>query len=311
MLKVFRHGRIYRLLPEDAKPAAAPKMLDETPEQLVAHLANPSGWWRDTAQALIVSRGYKSAVPALTKMVAQHASPNALVHALWVLQGLNALPKESILASLKHPNARVRRAAVQLAEPHLLQQDAGVTLTLSAMTEDADAQVTMQIFLAFRAAKQLSPAILDFKRPLPVVAKIIERDKKSKLQRLSDTARQGKLVYESLCIACHGSDGQGVPSTDKLLAPPLTRSMWFTDGGHLPVLARILLKGQTGLIDGVNYGEGVMVPLQNTHSDEELSQVVSYIGEGWHGWSKPAEAREIATVRKSIADREQPWTHEE
>jgi hypothetical protein len=72
-----------------------------------------------------------------------------------------------------------------------------------------------------------------------------------------------------------------------------------------------VLKGQTGPIDGVNYGEGMMVPLQNTHSDEELAQVLSYIGEGWHGWSKPAEAKEIADIRKSIADREQPWTHDE
>ena len=100
-------------------------------------------------------------------------------------------------------------------------------------------------------------------------------------------------------------------STDKLLAPPLTKSMWFADGGHLPALARILLKGQTGPIDGVNYGEGLMTPLQNTHSDEEIAQVLSYIGEQWHGWSKPAEAREIAYIRKTIADREQPWTHDE
>ena len=65
MIKVFRHGRIYRLLP-DGKPAGpAPRMLDETPVQLAAHLASPNGWWRDTAQMLIVSRGDKSAVPAL------------------------------------------------------------------------------------------------------------------------------------------------------------------------------------------------------------------------------------------------------
>jgi len=311
MLKVFRHGRIYRLLPENAKPSAAPKMLDETPEQLVLHLANPSGWWRDTAQALIVSRGDKSALPALTKMAAVHESPNARVHALWALQGLNTLTKESILAALKHPHPRVRRAAVQLAEPHLLQRDADVTLALAAMTDDADAQVTTQVYLAFRAAKQVPPSFVNLTRPLPVVAKIVERDKKSELQRLSDTARKGKLVYESLCIACHGPDGNGVPSTDKLLAPPLTKSMWFADGGHLPALARILLKGQTGPIDGVNYGEGLMMPLQNTHSDEEIAQVLSYMGEEWHGWNKPAEAREIADVRKSIANREQPWTHEE
>lgn len=311
MLKVFRHGRIYRLLPEGAKPAAAPRMLDETPEQLVAHLANPSGWWRDSAQALLVSRGDPSAVPALRKMAAEHESPNARIHALWTLQGLNALAKESILISLKHANARVRRAAAQLAEPYLGQRDAEVSAALTAMTGDPDAQVAIQVFLAFRTARQTPSAFLDSKRPLPLVAKIIERDRKAELQRFSDTGQKGKLVYESLCIACHGPDGRGVPSGDKLLAPPLTQSQWFADGGHLPALARILLKGQTGPIEGVTYGEGLMMALQNTHSDEEIAQVLSYVGEQWHGWSKPAEPRDIAHVRKSIADREQPWTHDE
>lgn len=311
MLKVYRHGRIYRLLPEDAKPTIAPRMLDETPEQLVRHLANPSGWWRDMAQALIVSRGDKSAVPALARMAASHESPNARIHALWALQGLGALTKESVLASLKHAQPRVRRAAVQLAEPHLLQRDAEVSAALASMTEDADGQVAGQVFLAFRAAKQVPVEFASLKRPLPIVSKIIERDQKAELERFSDSGKKGKLVYESLCIACHGTDGQGVAQGDKMLAPSFSKSRWFTDGGHVPVLARILLKGQTGPIDGVTYGEGVMVPLQNTHTDEEIAQVISYIGEKWHGWSRPAEAREIAHVRKSIADREQPWTQEE
>jgi mono/diheme cytochrome c family protein len=186
-----------------------------------------------------------------------------------------------------------------------------VTSALAAMTDDTDAQVATQVFLAYRAAKQLPVSFASLTRPLPLISKIIERDQKSQLQRLSDTARKGKLVYESLCIACHGPDGNGVPSTDKLLAPPLTKSAWFSEGGNLPVLGRIVLKGQTGPIDGVNYGEGMMVALQNTHTDEELAQVLSYIGESWHRWKKPAEAREIADIRQSIAGREAPWTHDE
>jgi mono/diheme cytochrome c family protein len=174
----------------------------------------------------------------------------------------------------------------------------------------------MQVFLAFRAAKpgaaEPMPAVfLDQKRPLPIVAKIIERDQKATQQRLSETGRKGKLVYESLCIACHGPDGRGVITADKLLAPPLAKSTWFADGGHLPALGRILLKGQTGPIDGVTYGEGLMIPLEKTHSDEQIAQVLSYIGELWHGWTRPAEAREIAQVRKSVTDRQQPWTHDE
>lgn len=317
MLKVFRHGRIYRLLPDGAKPAPAPHMLEETPGQLVAHLAHPSGWWRDTAQALIVSRGDKSAVPALVKMAAEHESPDAHIHSLWALQGLDSLPKETILASLKHPNPRVRRAAVQLAEPRLLQRDGETSTTLTALAADVDAQVATQVFLAFRAAAQtgaaqVPPAFLDPKRPLPLIAKIIERDRTDKnLSQLSDTAKSGKLVYETLCIACHGPDGNGVRVNDKLLAPQLTKTAWFANGGNVPILASLMLKGQTGPIDGVTFGEGLMPPVEKSHTDEQIAQVLSYIGERWHGWKTPTAAADIGTVRKEHADRQTPWTHAE
>ncbi len=315
MLKVFRHGRIYRLLPDSAKPAAAPRMLDETPEQLVAHLANASGWWRDTAQALIVSRGDKSAVPALVKMATSHESPNARIHALWALQGLDALLKETLLAALKHTHPRVRRAAVQLAEPRLLQRAAEFSTTLTTLAADPDAQVATQVFLAFRAAAQtgaaqMPPAFLNAN--LPLITKLIERDQSDKsLRTLGDTAKKGRLVYETLCIACHGPDANGVKIDDKLLAPQLTKSAWFSNGGNVPVLARVLLKGQTGPIDGVTYGEGLMPPVENSHTDEQIAQVLSYIGERWHGWKTPPAAGDIARVRQETADRKTPWTHEE
>ena len=40
----------------------------ETPAQLVAHLAHPNGWWRDTAQRLLILKQDKSVVPALQQM---------------------------------------------------------------------------------------------------------------------------------------------------------------------------------------------------------------------------------------------------
>ena len=98
---------------------------------------------------------------------------------------------------------------------------------------------------------------------------------------------------------------------EKLLAPQLTKSAWFANGGNVPVLARVLLKGQIGPIEGVSYGEGLMPSVEKSHTDEQIAQVLSYIGERWHGWKKPAAAAAVGKVRKEIADRQTPWTHEE
>ena len=53
--KIVRKGRIWRLS-YDGMPrrTAAPRMLSETPAQLVRHLNDPNGWWRDTAQQLLI-----------------------------------------------------------------------------------------------------------------------------------------------------------------------------------------------------------------------------------------------------------------
>ncbi|MEK0447901.1 MAG: hypothetical protein RL088_169 [Verrucomicrobiota bacterium] len=311
MVEVVRHGRIYRLVPDGKQPGPQPRMLDETPAQLVAHLAHPNGWWRDSAQKLLVSRGDKSVIPALTAMADSNADVNARIHAMWTLQGLDALPKQTVIAATKHESARVRRAAVQLAESLLVAKDADIAKTLASMLGDADAQVRTQLFLAYRAAGQDAPAELTAIRS-PIINALISKEKADGLQgALTESAKQGRQIYETLCTTCHGPDGKGVKAGDKFLAPAFRDSDWFKNDGNTDILARIVLKGQSGPISGVSYGEGFMLALEAAYNDEQLASVLNFIGERWHAWKKPASAADIARVRKEIAERKTPWTHEE
>ena len=66
----IRKGRIWRVSYDGmARDTTQPRLLDETPAQLVARLAHPNGWWRDTAQQLLVLKQDRSVVPALQQMV--------------------------------------------------------------------------------------------------------------------------------------------------------------------------------------------------------------------------------------------------
>jgi mono/diheme cytochrome c family protein len=312
MVDVVRHGRIWRLVPDSRKPApTTPKMLDETPTQLVAHLSNPDGWWRDTAQMLIVSRGDRSAIPALLEMAAKHADANARIHALWALHGLGALPKELVGVNLGHTTPRVRRAAVQLAESWLAAGDPDIIAKLGAMLGDADAHVRIQLFLAYRAAGLQIPAALTT-TPNPIIAALLGKEQANRHKIvLSESSKQGEKIYESLCSACHGPEGKGVKQGNGLLAPPLNRSGWFRDNGNLGAITRILLKGQTGPIEGKTYGDGVMLPLENTYNDEQLAAVINFIGQRWNEWSVPATAAQVAAARAELAARREPFTSEE
>jgi putative heme-binding domain-containing protein len=315
MVDVVRHGRIYRLVPEGKTVGPKPKMLDETASQWAEHLSHPSGWWRDTAQKLIVSTKATAAIPALSKMALEHENVHARVHSLWSLQGLGALQKDTILANLKHANARVRRAAVQLAEPLLVAKDADVRQALEQMAKDSDAQVVTQLFLAFDAAAKGDSAQMPselLSQPNPIIGALLEKKKADALQSsLSAAAKQGKVIFETLCATCHGMDGRGVKQGVVMLAPDLTKSEMFRRNGDVDLLARVLLKGQTGPIDGVTYGEGMMPPLEQIYNDEQLASVLNFIGERWFDWKKPVESAEIARVRKESEDRKMPWTQSE
>jgi hypothetical protein len=102
-----------------------------------------------------------------------------------------------------------------------------------------------------------------------------------------------------------------VRTPDKILAPSLAKSTWFAAGGDVQALARITLKGLTGPINGQTYGEGLMVPLEATHTDAQIANVLSYIGQRWHAWPAPADPLQITRVRHELADRKQPWSHDE
>ncbi len=54
-----------------------------------------------------------------------------------------------------------------------------------------------------------------------------------------------------------------------------------------------------------------MVPLEKTHSDQQLADVLNYIGERWHNWKKPVDASTVGRARAELKDRTAPWSYEE
>src|SRR5690606_28103948 len=85
------YGRIYRIVHEDHEPGPAPHLSDASVEELVSALSHPNGWWRDTAQRLLIERQAVSAA-ALLRLLARGADDERIrLHALWTLDGLDAV----------------------------------------------------------------------------------------------------------------------------------------------------------------------------------------------------------------------------
>jgi mono/diheme cytochrome c family protein/glucose/arabinose dehydrogenase len=143
------HGRIWRIVPEKATQVAAVKVPAGTAAR-VELLRHPSGWVRDTAQRLLVESGDTAAVPALRQVLKSAGATQALarLHALWTLEGLNALDADTLRTAIKDADPQVRAAGVRLATLDLLPD-------LMALTDEQE--VIVQAHLAIRLGAAASP----------------------------------------------------------------------------------------------------------------------------------------------------------
>eukprot|EP01089_Gocevia_fonbrunei_P011268 TRINITY_DN2445_c0_g2_i3.p1 TRINITY_DN2445_c0_g2~~TRINITY_DN2445_c0_g2_i3.p1 ORF type:complete len:537 (-),score=121.01 TRINITY_DN2445_c0_g2_i3:2546-4156(-) len=128
--KNIGRGRIYRIVHEEMEPSGKPKLLDKSAEELVDYLGHPNGWYRNTAQKLIILKGDMGIVPKLKELARDNESfwtdnfgdrdyPIERIHALWTLEGLGVVDKELILEKLKDADPRVRITAIRLSEEFL------------------------------------------------------------------------------------------------------------------------------------------------------------------------------------------------
>ncbi len=163
-------GRIYRVVPEGAsKPQAPFDLTKETSAQLVLRLESHNGWWRDTAQRLLVERRDPASVPLL-RALALNAKTAALarVHALWTLEGVDGLDRATLLAALHDPDERVCAAAIRLSEPLLAQGDDDLLDAVAKIHAEADAPYSVVLQQALSLGASPSPkavqALLDLGR---------------------------------------------------------------------------------------------------------------------------------------------------
>jgi type 1 glutamine amidotransferase/mono/diheme cytochrome c family protein/glucose/arabinose dehydrogenase len=141
--KNVQMGRIWRIRHEDHRPyRGKPRMLSESTEDLVRHLQNPVGWWRDTAQKLILLRpDREKAIPLLKGVFRFTQSPLPRMHALRTLDGMNALTPEIKREALADRSPVLRRAMVQMIEPKL---PAELDL-LASVEKERDSRVAEQL----------------------------------------------------------------------------------------------------------------------------------------------------------------------
>jgi glucose/arabinose dehydrogenase/mono/diheme cytochrome c family protein/HEAT repeat protein len=167
-------GRLWRVRHVEGKPlAAAPKMQEEDGTALVAHLSHPNGWWRDTAQRLLVERGDQSVAPALKSLIQDGTNELAAIHAIWTLEGLGQLDPATLASALGLRYPRAVAEAVRAAEWLAGTEKAGAVFALLApLSQSPDLHVRRQV--AASLGRFGDPAV-------PVLAALVKDQEKDLL----------------------------------------------------------------------------------------------------------------------------------
>lgn len=167
------HGRIWRIKPTNTplkSTTARPRLSRVSTAELVKYLGHPNGWWRDTAQRLLVERRDQTAIPLLQSSIINPKSeiPLARLHALWTLEGMQALSERSLLLTLRDKQPHIREHAVRLSESFLARNVRGgsprppkfkLPKALVRLANDSDARVLLR--LALTTTYVPSPARLE------------------------------------------------------------------------------------------------------------------------------------------------------
>ena len=331
LAKNIQKGRIYRLTHDTFRPDKQPRMLDESTKELVAHLSHPNGWWRDTAQKLIILRKDRdSVIPALEKLVRTSQNELARMHALWTLEGTGKVSPTLVAFALADPSSLVRMAAVRIAEPLMTSGNKEITQALVNSTHlPKDPEMFLQAINSIRASGTEDETLLSIRETLlanhsdnTVIVGIqklsksnmseAEKKRRDKLlgAKFAKSMDRGKVIYQQLCFSCHGADGKGTPMPGQAghkLAPSFANNPRIT--GEDDSSIRTILHGLSGDLDGKKY-EGLMVAM-GTNSDEWIADATTYIRNSFGNKGGLTSPKKVAKLRAQHKGRSTPWTQAE
>lgn len=111
-------------------------------------------------------------------------------------------------------------------------------------------------------------------------------------QNLSESKKRGEKVYETTCVTCHMTNGEGLSGA----FPPLAKSDYLMSDVERSI--KNILEGVNGEIsvNGTTY-YGAMVPYDSL-TNQEIADVLNYVRNSWGNQGELIKPEAVAKLRK-------------
>jgi putative membrane-bound dehydrogenase-like protein len=221
------HGRIYRAVWKDGPRSPIRSLSRSKPSEIVAALDSGNQFWSLTAQRLIVDNKLSETTPALRKRVRSATGGKGAIHALWSLEGIGALDKDTHQAALLSKDAALRRNAIRA----LPATDAGRQLFFSSpVIQDPDLltrQVAFTKLLEFPTIPEIQTVVAQLPRipsnssdgflndTITLLGRIhhVSGVGENEVKLVAGDAKRGAELFHTspvaACASCHTVNGKG------------------------------------------------------------------------------------------------------
>jgi mono/diheme cytochrome c family protein/glucose/arabinose dehydrogenase len=338
------HGRIYRIRHKDKPRGPAPRLSKLSAGELVPYLNHPNGWWRDTAQRLIVERGSQQDEIRLVEVL-ESSKPLGRLHALWCLEGLGLLQAKHISFALKSGNEKFSSSALMAALSLSQREKNALVPAVAALEAGKESSIYKARLLADTGTSKALEALVgalkkNGKNPIVKEAaftglknreavflgvnngrfndssldKWLQEALQKNLRKVEPPKIEGQHLAsfqrgEKLYMgraACIGCHGADGAGLDNL-GPPLDGSDWVT--GNTTRLAKVLLHGLQGpiMVSGKRYAPPGAMPglsMNPTISDQDIADILTFTRHAWSNRSTPVNESFIKESREKSKDQQ-------
>ncbi|MBL9137378.1 MAG: c-type cytochrome [Verrucomicrobiales bacterium] len=221
------HGRIYRVVWKDGPGSPLGSLAKAGPVDLVSALDSGNQFWSLTAQRLLVDGRMTQAASSLRKRVRSAAGGKGAIHALWALEGLGVLDRDTHQSALQNKDAALRRNAIRalpaneagrqlffsspvIQDPDLITRQSALVKLLEFPTIPEIQTVVAQ--LSRVAVNQSDPFLNDTITLLGRIHKVAGAGQNEVKLTAGDAKRGEDLFFNSptaACAACHQVNGKG------------------------------------------------------------------------------------------------------
>ncbi len=169
---IVHYGRILKITSKENPEQVKVDFGNLSSRELVKLLDHPSGYIRNEAQQYLIERENKKVISGIAQVAQNPQNPFGQIHALWTLEGFNALTFELLEVVLEKSKFQVQSHAIRLMEKYFRTDKKNqIESIIANLAKSNNPKLNIQLAVTTGLYSKLNPEF-----SFPVLKKLLENN---------------------------------------------------------------------------------------------------------------------------------------